>query len=281
MNQRPEIQEKLQAFRNKLKDIPGVISFCTSSSIPGKDFLMQSENVSRVSDEPDKQSYYQILNADYDYLETIGLALIAGRNFIKSDIFPGEEVILNQLAARKLGFKDPSDAPGEVIKVDGKSYIVCGVVGDFHHLSFKQALSPVIIFKSIKWPYAVGYYSFKVSGTDLSATTSLIEKAWTETYPNEKFIFHFLEDNYQKQYETEQNFSKSVTSGSLLAILISCLGLLGYARYNAVKGIKEIGVRKAFGASQLNILMLFNNEILRIIGSFSNHCSSTRMDTCK
>ena len=266
MNQRPDIQEKLQVFRNKLKEIPGVMNFCTSSSIPGKDFLMNSENVSTVSDKPDKQTYYQILNVDYDYVPTIGLILVAGRNFINSDVFPGEEVILNQLASKKLGFANPTDAPGKVIRVDGKSYIICGVVSDFHHLSFKQALSPVLIFKSIRWPYAVGYYSFKISGSDLNATTSMIEKAWIETYPNEKFIFHFLEDNYLKQYETEHNFSKSITSGSLLAIVISCLGLLGYARYYAVKGIKEIGIRKAFGASQFDIIMLFNNEILMIIG---------------
>ena len=242
------------------------VNFCTSSSIPGKDFLMHSENVSLVNNDPDKQTYYQILNVDNGYLQTIGLTLVAGRNFIKSNNFPGDEVILNQLAAKKLGFSDPSDAPGEVIKVDGKNYIICGVVRDFHHLSFKQALSPVIIFKSLTWRYAVGYYSFKVSGSNLQSTISLIEKAWTETYPGERFLYHFLEDNYQEQYKAEQNFSKSITTGSLLAILISCLGLLGYARYNAVKSIKEIGVRKSFGASHFDIILFFNNEILRIIG---------------
>ena len=112
----------------------------------------------------------------------------------------------------------------------------------------------------------MGYYSFKVSGPNLQGTTSLIEKAWMETYPGEHFIFHFLDDNYQEQYKAEQNFSKSITLGSMIAILISCLGLLGYTRYNAVKSIKEIGVRKAFGVSQFDIIMFFNNEILRIIG---------------
>lgn len=266
MNQRPDINEKLQVFRSRMNEIPGVLNFCTSSSIPGKDFLIRTENVSLASEVPDKQTYYQILNVDYDYLQTIGLTLVAGRNFNKSNNFPGDEVILNQLAVKKLGFTDPSDAPGEVIKVDGKNYIVCGVVSDFHHLSLKQTLSPVIIFKSLNWRYAVGYYSFKVSDSDLQGTISLIEKAWTETYPGERFLFRFLEENYQEQYKAEQDFSKSITLGSLLAILISCLGLLGYARYNAVKSIKEIGVRKAFGASQFEIIMLFNNEILRIIG---------------
>jgi putative ABC transport system permease protein len=265
MNQRPDIQEKLQVFRNKLKSIPGVSDFCTSSSIPGKDFLLNSDNVSLSTEDPDKKTHYQILNADYEYLETIGLTIVSGRNFIRSNVFPGNEVILNQLAVKKLGFKDPSDAPGKAIRVDGRNYIICGVVSDFHHLSFKQALSPVIIFKSLDWPYAVGYYSYKVTGSDFQGTVSQIEKAWTETYPGEKFLYRFLGNNYQEQYKAEHNFSKSVTSGSILAIIISCLGLLGYARYNAVKSIKEIGVRKAFGASRFDIILLFTNETLRII----------------
>ena len=214
----------------------------------------------------DKQTYYQILNVDYDYLQTMGLTLAAGRNFIRSDNFPDNEVILNQLSVKKLGFADAADAPGKAIRVDGKNYIICGVVNDFHHLSLKQALSPVIIFKSLEWRYAVGYYSFKVSGTDLQATISQIEKAWTDIYPGERFLYRFLEDTYQEQYKTEKNFSSSITLGSLFAILISCLGLLGYARYNAVKSIREIGIRKSFGASQFDILMHFNNEIFGIIG---------------
>jgi putative ABC transport system permease protein len=266
MNQRPEFNEKLQAFRNKLKDIPGVLNFCTSSSIPGKDFLLHSENVTRVNDTPDKKTYFQILNVDYDYLQTIGLTLVAGRNFIRDDRFPGDEVMLNLLAAKKLGFPDPSEAIGQVIRVDGKNFIICGVVRDFNHLSFKQPLSPVILFKSITWPYAVGYYSFRISGSDLQNTFSLIDKAWTETYPGERFLFRYLKNNYLEQYENEQNFSRSVTLGSLLAILISCLGLMGYARYNAVKGIKEIGVRKVFGANQFDIIKHFNIVILKIIG---------------
>lgn len=266
MNQRPDFNEKLLTFRNKVKDIPGVLNFCTSSSIPGRDFLLHSENVSRAGEDPDRKNYYQILNIDYGYLETLGLTLVAGRNFIKDEKFPGEEVIINQQAAEKLGYRDIQEIPGQVIRVEGKNYIICGVVKDFNHLSFKQPLSPVLIFKSLSWPYSVGYYSFKVSDHDLQNTLSLITRAWTDTYPGEKFLFKYLKANYLEQYEAERDFGRSVTIGSLLAILISCLGLLGYARYNAVKSIKEIGVRKAFGASQFNIIMHFNNEILKIIG---------------
>jgi putative ABC transport system permease protein len=266
MNQRPDFNEKLRTFRGKVLNIPGVIGFCTSSSIPGKDFLLHTENVTREGEEPDKKNYYQVLNVDNGYISTIGLKTVAGRNFLSGDKFAGDEVILNQLAARKLGFKDPSDAPGQPVRVDGKKYIVCGVVKDFNHLSFKEPLAPVLIFKSISWPYAVGYYSFRISGSDVKNTIGSITKAWEDTYPYEKFQSHYLKTNYMAQYEAEENFGNSVILGSFLAILISCLGLLGYARYNAEKSIREIGVRKAFGADQADIIMHFSREILYITG---------------
>jgi putative ABC transport system permease protein len=104
MNQRPDIPEKLLVFRDRVSQIPGVQSFCTSSSIPGKDFLMSSEKVSKVGDDPDKQTYFQILNVDRSYLDTYRLTLFSGRNFTDTDQYPGNEVIINQFAARKLGF---------------------------------------------------------------------------------------------------------------------------------------------------------------------------------
>lgn len=265
MNQRPDIPEKLSAFRSRIAEIPGVKSFCTSSSVPGVDFLMHSENVSKAGNEPDRQTYYQILNTDYSYIPTYQLELLAGRNFLLTDQFPDKEVILNEMAARKLGFENHSEAIGSSIRVDGAYYSVCGVVKNFHHLSLKQELTPVIIFKSLQWRYAVGYYSFKVVTADLKPVLPLIEKAWTETYPGERFLFRFLDVKYREQYHSEENFGKSLSLGSFLAILISCLGLLGYARYSAVKRIREIGIRKTFGATNLDILMLFNKETAKMV----------------
>lgn len=267
MNARPDIQEKLLAFRDKIDEIAGVQGFCTSSSVPGKDFLLHSENVARAGDEPDKQTFFQILNVDQEYLKTYKLHLIAGRNFMDSYQYPGDEVILNRLAARKIGFRNPDEAPGEIIEVNGKRYSICGVVRDFHHLSLKQELTPVIIFKSLKWRYAVGYYSFRIAPENIQSAIPLIEKAWIETYPLERYLYRYLEDNYHEQYRAEQNFGKSLSLGSFMAILISCLGLFGFARYSAAKRIKEIGVRKTFGASRNDILILFNKEILQMVGA--------------
>ena len=267
MNQRPDIEEKLMVFRDRISEIGGIQSFCTSSSIPGRDFLMHSEKVSRAGDEPDKQTYFQILNVDRFYLSTYKLKLLAGRNFTDTDMYPGEEVILNQLAAKKIGFINTDDAIGEMIRVDGENYSICGVVGDFHHLSLKQELTPVIIFKSLKWRYAVGYYSFKLAPESADNTIPLIEKAWSETYPGERFIYRYLTDNYREQYRAEQNFGRSISLGSFMAILISCLGLYGFARYSASKRTREIGIRKTFGADSQDILMLFIMEILKIVAA--------------
>ena len=266
MNQRPDIQEKLMVFRDRVSQIPGVINFSTSSSIPGRNFLMSTERVARAGSEPDRQTYFQILNIDQFYLPTYRFNLISGRNFPDTHQYPGSEVILNQSAAQKLGFLNPADAVGEIISVDGSDYPVCGVVQNFHHISLKEEILPVIIFKSLQWRYAVGYYSFRLSPADLSSTIQLIDRAWTDVYPGERFLYKFLDDSYREQYAAEENFGKSVTAGSFLAIFISCLGLLGFVRYSAVKRIKEIGIRKAFGANGFDILILFNTEILKMVG---------------
>ena len=260
-------QGKLLVFRDRMANIPGVLGFCSSSSVPGKDFLFHSDKVSRTGDEPDKQTYFQVLNFDPGYINTYRLKLIAGRNFTDTDKYPGEEVILNELAAKRIGFKNPEEAPGEMITVDGLNYIVQGVVKDFHHLSLKQELTPVIIFKSLKWRFNIGYYSFRISPDNIQATIPLIEKAWTEIFPGEWFVYRYLEDNYQEQYRAEKNFGRSISLGSSMAILISCLGLFGYARYSAAKRVKEIGVRKTFGATSMDILVLFNKEILKMVAA--------------
>jgi len=265
MNQRPDIPEKLFAFRSRMAGIPGIQNFCTSSSVPGKEFLMHSENVSRTTDEPVKKIYFKMLNADYAFTETYRLNFISGRNFIDTDQFPGTEVIINELAAEKLGFGDPADATGEMIRVDGRNYMICGVVNNFHHLSLKQQITPLIIFKSLTWRYAVGYYSFRISEGMVGEVIPLIGKAWEEIYPGERFQYKFLEDSYLEQYTAEKNFGRSLSLGSFLAILISCLGLFGYARYAAVKRIREIGIRKTFGATRNDIIILYHSEILRII----------------
>ena len=266
MNQRPDIKEKLLAFRSKMKGIPGVQSFCTSSSIPGKDFLFYTENVALTGDEPDKKIYFQILNTDEAFLNAYSIKLVAGQYFTDDENYSSNEVLLNELAVKKLGFSDSADATEKMLLIDGKKYVIKGITEDFHHLSLKNKISPILIFKSLRWRYAVGYYSFKIVNDNLHTALPLIENAWSEIYPGERFIYSFLDVNYWKQYSAEQNFGNAVTLGAMLGILISCLGLLGFARYSAVKRIKEIGVRKTFGASKYSILVLLNGEVLRLLG---------------
>jgi putative ABC transport system permease protein len=265
MNQSPQLREKLSLFRNVTVEIPGVKSFCTSSSVPGKDFLMQSENVSLDSQSPEEGAYFNLLNVDQNYLETYGLRLIAGSNFQDNEKYPDDDVILNYSAAEKLGLLNSADALGKIIRVDGKKYQVIGVVEDFHHLSMRERVTPVLIFKSLQWRYAVGYYSFKIASAGMQQTLEQIGKSWSEIYPEEKFIFKFMEEDYANLYRDEKNYSRSVSAGAFLAIFISCLGLFSYSRYSSLKRVREIGIRKVFGASQSNILWQFNSEILSII----------------
>jgi putative ABC transport system permease protein len=269
MNQSPHLGDKLNVFRNSVEKIPGVKSFCTSSSVPGKDFLFHSENVSLDSQSSENGAYFNLLNVDQHYLETYGLRLLAGINFTDNLNYPDDDVILNHSAAGRLGFSKVSDALGKIVRVDGKRYHIIGVVSDFHHLSMKEEVTPILIFKSLQWRYAVGYYSFKIVSDNMPGTLEHLGQVWSEIYPGEKFIYKFMEEEYESLYKNEIDFSRSVSAGAFIAILISCLGLFSYSRYSSLKRTREIGIRKVFGASQKNILWHFNSEIIIIIISAS------------
>lgn len=265
MNQSPYLKEKLLVFKDKISKIPGVLSFCTSSSVPGKDFLMQSENVSMNNKTPENKNFYNILNVDENYIDTYKLRIIAGRDFLDNNNYSDNEIIINRTASKKLGVLNPLNALGQMVYVDGNGYEICGVVEDFHHLSLKQQLEPILIFKSLKWRYAVGYYSFKLTGKNVSNSLEQINDIWKGIYPGERFLYSFMEDDYSNLYKSEKSFSRSVIGGSVIAVFIACLGLMSYARYNAFKRIKEIGIRKVFGATNRDILWQFNFEIIRLI----------------
>ena len=265
MNQRPDIGEKLMVFRSEMEKLPGVKDFCTSSSIPGTDYLMHTEDVVLMGTKSPRDHYFNLLNVDHRYIMTFNLKLLAGRNFNNDHNYNSNELILNRMAAENLGLKDLQQAPGEFVLVNGRQFQIVGIVENFHHLSLKNELTPVLIFKSLTWTYAVGYYSFKLNTVNNEQTIRQIGEKWTEIYPGERFLFKYLETGYKEQYKAEKTFSRTFTLASILAVFISCMGLLGFSRYSIVKRSREIGIRKTFGACREDILRLLNSEIVKLI----------------
>jgi len=261
MNQRPEIPQKLIMFRDRMSGIPGVKNVSVSSSIPGKPYLYTGINVRHQTGVVESDYYVMSLHIDPWYIETFGIKLLAGDNFRKDHQYPGDNVLLNRKAARLMGFKEPEAALGEFIRSGNRQYQVVGIVEDYHHQSLQSELMPVVFFKSIDWRYSVGFYSLKLSSYD-QTTIDQIARTWRDIYPGEQYIYKSLESTYLEQYSAEQDFARSFMIAALLAIMISCLGLLGMAKYNAMKRTREIGLRKAFGATSVQVLKLLQSEIL-------------------
>ena len=264
MNQRPDIQEKLVMFRNEALAIPGVDAFCTSSSVPGRAVHFPGVTVHYLKDDGNAEAFVQRLNVDYDYFDLYGIQLLAGRGFRKTDLYNVDEVVLNRRASEDLGFQDPADALGEVIRLGENSFQIVGVLENYHHLSLKEKLLPMVFFKSLRWRAAVGYYSFRLNSFD-SKTLESIEQIWQRTYPGEQFLFRFMEESYLEQYQAERSFGTSFLIAAILGILTSCLGLLGLSHFNILKRTKEIGIRKTFGSSSIQVLKRLQTETMLMV----------------
>ncbi|MDX2430395.1 MAG: ABC transporter permease [Bacteroides sp.] len=259
MNQRPDIPQKLAMFRNEMEAIPGVSEFCVSSSVPGRPVHFAGVSVTHLKEGSQSEAFIQRINVDPYYFDLYGISMLAGREFREDEHYNIDEIILNREACENLGFEEAILAIGEMITMGENTFRVVGVVENYHHLSLKDKLLPMAFFKSLQWRAAVGYYSFRLSSID-AQTLEQIAGVWTRIYPGEQFLYKFMEESYEEQYRAERSFGTSFMLAALLAIITSCLGLLGLSRFNILKRTKEIGIRLTFGSSPFLVLRLLQTE---------------------
>jgi putative ABC transport system permease protein len=249
-------------FKGSLSTVPGVISTSFSSSIPG------GGNTSAYSEMQNKAGETQKTNldlyfVDFDYINQYKLKLVAGRGFsreFKTD--SSQAMVINEAAARSLGYASPKDAVGRDFSQWGRKGKIIGVLKDFHYKSLQQKIQPLTM-RIETW----GFYllSIKVSSENLPATLKTIESKWSQVIPNRPFEYYFLDEFFDKQYRAEERFGNLFTNFAVLAIFISCLGLLGLASYSTIQRTKEIGVRKVLGASVSNIVNLLSVEFIKLV----------------
>ena len=205
---------------------------------------------------------------DASFLQTLGIKAVAGRLF--SPEFPADtnlRMILNEEGIRKIGFKNSQDAVGKNVAIDwqGETYRwqIVGVVKDFHFVDLHSAIEPYgfQLNNSQSFNYLVAHAKTNNMGSVLES----IGKTWKQLNPNEPFEYTFLNDDFQKNYEADNRLAGIVRNFTIIAILISCLGLFGLATFSAEQRTKEIGVRKVLGASVGNVVGLLSKEFLRLV----------------
>jgi putative ABC transport system permease protein len=171
-------------------------------------------------------------------------------------------MVLNEAAVKLFGYSSPQQAVGRRFKQWGRAGKIIGVMKDFHYRSLQQDIKPLCMRVDSGGSNLV---SVKVAAANLTATIAAVESKWKELIPGRPFSYSFLDETFDKQYRSEERFGKLFLNFAILAILISCLGLLGLASYSTMQRTREIGIRKVLGASFPNIINQLSKDFLQLV----------------
>jgi|WetSurMetagenome_2_1015567.scaffolds.fasta_scaffold00002_121 putative ABC transport system permease protein len=262
MTNSPEIPEKLLTFKNEVMALPGVVSFSVSSSVPGKEIRRIQDNVLPLNSVEPFAAPFNEISIDNYFLRTYDIPVIAGKDLDERTNWNSDEVIINRCASESMGFKNPEESIGSVFRIGQNTLKVKGVVENYHHVSLHYPVKPSIYLQNLQWEMSVGYYSFRLNTMDLSGTMHEVEKIWQRLYPKDEFIFFFSDKEFESQYRIDLNFKNILTSSSLVALAISCMGLLSLAIFTTKRRTKEIGIRRAHGAKVSEVITMLNKDFL-------------------
>ncbi len=258
-----------ETFRQQISDIPKIKSTSITTSIPTKNVFtdlyipVQNNNEQTVKDI--SLSSFMV---DYDFVNTLQLQVLQGRNFSK-DFSDSTSVIVNEAAVKQIGWKEPL---GQYLAYPGsgddeKKFKVVGVVKDFNVQSLHNAIMPFALFHSSSKTYDPGY-SFIVASVEPGETNAAlkkIESKWKSFAPATPFDYSFLDEEFNALYQSDQRMGSVFGVFTILSIFVACLGLFGLATYTAERRTKEIGIRKVLGASVHGVVGLLSKDFLKLV----------------
>jgi len=254
-----DLTKKYKIFKDEALKIPGVQTVTRMSQAPTN---IENGTGGVDWDGKDKNVNIEFTQASvgYDFVSTMKLQLVAGRDFSKDFATDSVGYLINEAALKRIGYKDPI---GKRLTFWGKKGTIIGVLKDFHFTSLHTAIAPFVIRLAEKEDYGSALIRTE-AGKSKEAIAGL-EKLWKEMNPNFQFTYQFSDEEYKKLYNNEQIVSKLSDAFAFLAIFISCLGLLGLAMFTAEQRTKEIGIRKVLGASVSSLFTLLSKEFIVLV----------------
>lgn len=252
------LDESLESFIKELTKSPQIHSASVSNSIPGRDYSGSTLQVEGRNSED--MVFFAINYVGEGYHETMGIELIDGRFFSEDFSSNQRSIVINKKGAEELGFENPI---GKYLQLGDEKYNIIGVVENHHFESLHKNIRPLGLRYEGSAYY--DYMPIKLNTRNLKETIEHVEATWNKFTNNQPFSYFFMDDDFEKLYNAEQRTAKVFTIFAVLAILIACLGLFGLSAFMAEKRTKEIGIRKAMGASQINILRILYKEIIVLL----------------
>ena len=262
VNGNTEVINGFNAFKNDLASSPLISGITTSNSLLIAGLGSGGSKTVDINGNP-LQVNTSRLRVDADYMKVHGIRLLAGNDFTASAAGDTiRQIILNEQAVKRFGWKDPEAAIGKPFEMGNQKGIVRGVVNDFHFNSLQQAIEPLAI-------YPIGdrfsRITVKADIKKVDQSISFIEKTWKKHFPSALFDYDFMDEQIGEQYAAEKKFAKIFLYFSVLSLVIACLGLYGLTAYSASQKVKEIGVRKVLGATVNNLAIMLSRDFLKLI----------------
>jgi len=247
-----------EPFKNEIIQYPGIIDVTSSRDLPTS--VGSASNPFWEEQTEGQNILTTRLYVDYDFLEFYSIECVKGRNFMRErGTDANEGFIINETAAHLMGMEEPI---GKRFGFANKEGFVIGVVKDFHFESLHNTIRPLAIEIN---PWGHRYISIKIDPDDIMNTLDFIKNKWEELSPGFPFSYSFVDDIVHEQYVYEEKLFAAIKTSTILAILLSCIGLAGLASFSARSKIKEIGIRKVFGASIVGIITIFSKHFARVI----------------
>jgi putative ABC transport system permease protein len=263
INRADVLGTKMKAFKETVKNIPGVVNIASSTSVPNRVNNTNGYGIDGRKDE----SFLLVTNwVDYNYLDTYGMTLARGRFFNESYSSDQQACLVNESAIKNFGITDISST--RFIEPDdaGKSryFQVLGVVGNFNFESLRNPIQPYI-FRFQDDGMFWGYLTVRLNAGNYAKTISAIESKWKEFTGNQPLQYYFLDKDFGEMYAQDKQNAQMAVVFAILAIFIAALGLFGLTSFTVEQRTKEIGVRKAMGSSIGGIFVEISKEIVILV----------------
>jgi putative ABC transport system permease protein len=253
--------QRLNTFRRILLQNPQVEAVTLSSQEIGNGGVRR--NVVPQGRTPEDNLFVTVLAVDYNFTDTYGLKVVAGRDFSeKYTTDKSEAYLINEAAVQQFGWASPEAAVGKSLNVEGRAGLVVGVLKDFHNQSLYAPITGLVL--NVNQPQ-LNLFSIKLQPKNMEATLEFVQTSWDKYFPEKSFDYDFLDQNLAQLYDREQRRSTLIGYFAGLAILISCLGLYGLVTLVTQQKTREIGIRKVLGASVGSVVMMLSRNFMMLV----------------
>lgn len=262
--ERNALDKRMITLKNELLQISSIEKVATSFNVPAKDPSI-STSMRKLGQQLEENRIGNIYWVDTDFMDLYQIPLLAGKFWDEQVTADLKKVIVNEEAVKVFQLGNEKEVMNEKIVMLGDTFAILGVVKNHHWQSLKKMYEPMIFRAE---PVSASNISIQLKGNTQEAIAQ-VKNSYLNSFPGETFSYYFMDDSYNKQYESEQQFGKLFGAFSILAILIGCLGLWGLASFATLHRLKEISIRKVLGASVRSILILLSSQFLKplLIGS--------------